>query len=236
MDNFFHFRMVYGPQRSGAGPGRPSLLGGVRSRPGGRLRGVVTHGPAHMQARSARTGTPWRTQTRMIRIIRWVRAAVRSCARPGSTGEIDSSRPAGSVTTPRACRRAGRDRDRRGRLGGLQARCAVLRHPRRRCSGRPELSGHWTRRSRRGADIALPAGTRCSVCRLVGIGHSVGGLVVSAPDAGSGTVVSMCSQQVLRLLVLHERGLRVRTGLSGDGLPASALPDATIASGDPPVR
>lgn len=39
---------------------------------------------------------PWRSQ---IRMIRWVRAAVRSCARPGSAGEIHSSRPAGSVTT-----------------------------------------------------------------------------------------------------------------------------------------
>lgn len=33
-------------------------------------------------------GTPWRSQ---IRMIRWVRAAVRSCVRPGRAGEIHSS-------------------------------------------------------------------------------------------------------------------------------------------------
>ncbi len=39
---------------------------------------------------------PWHSQ---IRMMRWVRAAVRSCARPGRAGEIHSSRPTGSVTT-----------------------------------------------------------------------------------------------------------------------------------------
>jgi hypothetical protein len=39
---------------------------------------------------------PCRSQ---IRMIQWVRAAVRSWARPGRVGESYSSRPAGSVTT-----------------------------------------------------------------------------------------------------------------------------------------
>ena len=37
-------------------------------------------------------GTPWRSQ---IRMIRWVRAAVRSWVRPGNAGESHSSRPSG---------------------------------------------------------------------------------------------------------------------------------------------
>ncbi len=41
-------------------------------------------------------GTPWPSRMRMMR---WVRAAVRSCNRPGSAGESHSSRPSGSVTT-----------------------------------------------------------------------------------------------------------------------------------------
>lgn len=53
---------------------------GDSSAPGARLAGVVTQEPAPMYARSARTGMPWRPQ---IRRMRWVRAAVRSCARPG---------------------------------------------------------------------------------------------------------------------------------------------------------
>ncbi len=68
----------------------------VRSWCGRRLIGVVTHEPAPMWARSARTGTPWRSQ---IRMMRWARAAVRSWVRPGSAGEIHSSLPAGSATT-----------------------------------------------------------------------------------------------------------------------------------------
>ncbi|MEY9997202.1 hypothetical protein ABIE67_009234 [Streptomyces sp. V4I8] len=67
-----------------------------KSPPGGRLTGVLTHGPAPRQARSASTGTPRRSQVRMIR---WVRAAVKSWARPGSAGDSHSSRAAGSFTT-----------------------------------------------------------------------------------------------------------------------------------------
>lgn len=53
----------------------------VSSPPGGRLGPVVTQGPAPWLARSARIGTPWRSQ---IRMMRWVRAAVRLWVRPGS--------------------------------------------------------------------------------------------------------------------------------------------------------
>jgi len=79
------------PRSTGARAGDSARLTvcwvGARSRPGGRPSGVVTHGPAPMWARSARIGTPWRSQ------IRWVRAVVGSRVRPGRGGEIHSSRP-----------------------------------------------------------------------------------------------------------------------------------------------
>lgn len=49
---------------------------------------VVSHGLAPWSARSATMGAPWRSR---IRMIRWVRAAVRSWVRPDRAGESHSS-------------------------------------------------------------------------------------------------------------------------------------------------
>ncbi|OIK28464.1 hypothetical protein VT52_007430 [Streptomyces malaysiense] len=64
----------------------------------------MTQAPVPVQARSARTGMPWRSQ---IRMIRWMRGAVRSWVRPGRAGEVHGRFPSGSVAacTFTPCRR-----------------------------------------------------------------------------------------------------------------------------------